>query len=203
MVRSFTPQKFKSNILVNTNYPPQQFLLGEGGGGPPIADDEIFEETIGSFNHLKYEEEVGVDGFVLIQESTPAFDFLNAIVITASGTPEANLHDENPATLCGLTQLGGTREWILDLQSNKPRPLKANIHLQRTGGLAGLIVELEYSSVSDSGPWTLGDAISPTFGNEGDFVLDSGTPTFRYCRLFVTDFITSGTADGYMGTVNV
>ncbi len=42
MVRAFVPQAFHGDVLYNTNYPPQSFLLGKGGDTG--APDMLFED---------------------------------------------------------------------------------------------------------------------------------------------------------------
>ncbi len=45
MVLFYPPQKFKSSVKVNTNYPPQSFLLGKGGDvGAPDMEYEDGED---------------------------------------------------------------------------------------------------------------------------------------------------------------
>lgn len=58
MVRHYHPQSGNISIIANTIYLPQNFLA-ESGGIVPGVDGEIYEETLGVFDGIIYDD--GVD----------------------------------------------------------------------------------------------------------------------------------------------
>jgi len=67
MVRNFIPQGSNSSIDTNTHTPPQGFV--PNAGISPGVDSEIFEETLGIFGSIVFDEGGGDTGFVLVQET--------------------------------------------------------------------------------------------------------------------------------------
>lgn len=66
------PQGFNPDESIGLQFnkyflPPQGSTAG--GGIPPVGDDELIEETNGVFDHLLYDQDAGVSGFVLIEET--------------------------------------------------------------------------------------------------------------------------------------
>ncbi len=124
-------------------------------------------------------------------------DYIDAIedFSPALGSP-AQFHDENPATGASVVA-GGVKDWRLDLQSKKIRPLKANPNASRSPFVT-LTWSLEYSD--DNTNWTVADTAVQTVN--GGVVLDGGSPSFRYCRISIPSTVLYNFVSVKVGTTN-
>lgn len=125
-------------------------------------------------------------------------DYIDATVnfVTAILGGEALFHNEDTGDGASGVVSGGP-DWRLDLQFKATRPLQAICNASRSP-FVNLTWQLQYSD--DNTNWTTGDSALQT--SNGQTLLNAGSPSFRYCRIFSTQTTVYNFTKEMIGTTN-